>query len=133
MDIKDTYTKVFLQAANIDISDEKKVKEYKAAWWWSFRNKHNGGLRLTEQAINFIEEYSKIKTYKIDFPNEFSYTAQILIWLDQYLDTPYFIDKKYIIVLREKSAFELYLFSGDIRKLGHNKATNKLLNQESSL
>jgi hypothetical protein len=35
------------------------------------------------------------------------------------------------VVLKEKSAFELYLFSGDIRKMGHNKALAKRLSQES--
>ena len=34
--------------------------------------------------------------------------------------------------MKEKSAFELYLFSGDVRKLGHNKAMSKRLAQEST-
>ena len=130
MDIKDAYTRVFLQAANIDITPEK-IKEYKAVWWWNFRSKNSGGLRLTEHALNFIEEYAKIKTYKIEFPKEFSFTPQVLIWLDNFIDSPFFVDKKYIIVMKEKAAFELYLFSGDIRKMGHNKALAKRLSQES--
>jgi hypothetical protein len=35
------------------------------------------------------------------------------------------------VVLKEKAAFELYLFSGDIKKLGYNKALAKRLSQES--
>jgi hypothetical protein len=35
-------------------------------------------------------------------------------------------------VLKEKAAFELYLFSGDIKKLGYNKALAKRLSQESA-
>lgn len=130
MDTKDAYTRVFLQAANIDPTPEK-IKEYKAVWWWNFRSKDSGGLRLTEHALNFIEEYAKIKTYKIDLPKEFSFTPQVLIWLDNFIDSPFFFDKKYIIVMKEKAAFELYLFSGDIRKMGHNKALAKRLSQES--
>ena len=129
MDIKDTYTRVFLQAANLDATPEN-IKKYKAVWWWSFRDKSEGGLRLTDEALNFIEEYAKIKTYKIEFPKEFSFTPQVLIWLDNFIDSPFYINKKHIIVMKERAAFELYLFSGDIRKLGHNKALAKRLNQE---
>lgn len=131
MDTKDAYTRVFLQAANIDPTP-KKIKEYKAVWWWNLRSKDSGGLRLTEHALNFIEEYAKIKTYKIEFPSEFAFTPQVLIWLDNFIDSPFYITKKHIVVLKEKAAFELYLFSGDVRKLGHNKALAKRLSQEST-
>ena len=40
--------------------------------------------------------------------------------------------KKHIIVMKEKAAFELYLLSGDVRKLGHNRAMSKRLSQEST-
>lgn len=130
MDIKDTYTRVFLQAAGLDPTPET-IKKYKVIWWWNFRNKDSGGLRLTEEALNFINEYAKIKTYKIDFPKEFAFTPQVLVWLDNFIDSPFFINKKFIVVLKEKAAFELYLFSGDIRKIGHNKALAKRLSQES--
>lgn len=130
MDIKDTYTRVFLQAANLE-ADSDTIKKYKSIWWWNFRNKESGGLRLTEEAVTFIEEHAKIKIYKINFPDEFAITPQILIWLDKFIDSPFYITKKYIVVLKEKAAFELYLFSGDIRKLGYNKALSKRISQES--
>jgi hypothetical protein len=131
MDVKDTYTQVFLQAAGLDTTPEK-IKEYKAVWWWNIRSKDSGGLRLTEHALNFINEYAKIKTYKIEFPEQFAFTPQVLIWLDNFIDSPFFVNKKHIVVMKEKAAFELYLFSGDIRKMGHNKALAKRLSQESS-
>ena len=131
MDPKDTYTSVFLQQAGLQ-HDPATVKKYRAVWWWSTREKATGGLRLTEQALEFIEKYVKIKTYKIEFPKEFAFTPQVLIWLDNYIESPYFITKRHIIVMREKAAFELYLFSGDIRKMGHSKALAKRLSQESS-
>lgn len=130
MEQKDTYTTVFLQAAGLQ-TDPATVKKYKAVWWWNLRNKNVGGLRLTEHALQFIEEHAKIKTYKIDFPTEFAFTPQVLVWLDNFIESPYFITKKHITVLREKAAFELYLFSGDIRKIGHNKALAKRLSQDS--
>jgi hypothetical protein len=130
MDIKDTYTRVFLQAADQDSSIDA-VKKHKSIWWWNFRSKDSGGLRLTEEAMTFIQEDAKIKTYKIEFPKEFAFTPQVLVWLDNFIDSPFYITKKFIVVLKEKAAFELYLFSGDIRKLGYNKALAKRLSQES--
>lgn len=128
---KDTYTKVFLKAAQIEPTPEK-IKEYKAVWWWNLRSKNTGGLRMTEQALEFLETHANIKTYKIEFPEQFAFTPQVLIWLDNFIDSPFFVNKRHIIVIREKSAFELYLLSGDIRKYGHNKAMNQRLNQEMS-
>ena len=128
---KDAYTKAFLQAAELPVN-EKNIKDYKAVWWWSFRKKDQGGLRLTEQALEFIEEHAKIKTYKIEFPKEFAFTPQVLLWLDNYIDSPFFVNKKHIVVMKEKAAFELYLLSGDVRKLGHNRAMSKRLSQEST-
>jgi hypothetical protein len=130
MDNKDTYTRVFLQAANQPF-DIDTIKKYKSLWWWNFRSKDSGGLRLTEEAMTFIQDDAKIKTYKIEFPKEFAFTPQVLVWLDNFIDSPFYITKKFIVVLKEKAAFELYLFSGDIRKLGYNKALAKRLSQES--
>lgn len=132
MNIKDRYTKIFLEAAGKTAVSDEEIKKYRSLWWWNIRNKNDGGLRLTDEAIEFIEKEAQIKTYKIEFPKEFSFTPQVLVWLDNFIESPYYITKKNIIVLKEKSAFELYLFSGDIRKLGHNKALAKRLTQESS-
>jgi len=131
MDVKDNYTNIFLKAADFDITEET-VKSKRMEWWWNVRTKDDGGLRLTDPAMDFIENVAKIKIYKIDFPKDFSITPQILLWLDKFIDSPYYITKRSITVLKEKAAFELYLFSGDIQKLGYNKALAKRLSQESS-
>jgi len=130
MDQKDTYTRVFLKAAGETLSDDV-VKQCRNAWWWNVRAKDAGGLRMTEAALKFITDCD-IKTYKVDFPKDFGITPQVLLWLDNYIDSPYYITKKFIIVLKEKAAFELYLFSGDIKKFGHNKALSRRLSQEST-
>jgi hypothetical protein len=130
MSTKDTYTRVFLQAAGL-ASDPETIKKYSALFWYSFRHKDQGGLRLTEEGLQFIDEYAKIKTYKVEFPKEFSFTPQVLVWLDNFIDSPYYITKKNITVMKERAAFELYLFSGDVRKFGHNKALARRLSQES--
>ena len=128
MDLKDTYTGVFLKAADQSV-DGNTLKQYRSTWWWNLRD--NSGLRLTDPAMQFIEEQAKIKTYKVDFPKDFAITAQILLWLDNNIDGPYYITKKSITVLKEKAAFQLYMFSGDIKKMGYNKALARKFSQES--
>jgi hypothetical protein len=129
MDRKDSYTKVFLKAAGVEVN-EKTLKDFKLLWWYSTRGKETGGLRMTDQCLDFIENKAEIKIYKIDLPKDLTIGPQVLIWLDQFLDSPFHLEKKYIRVLSEKAAFELYLFSGDVRKMGSAKAMHKRLNQE---
>jgi len=131
MDIKDTYTKIFInaEAPSKEITEED-LKKKRVEWWWNVRDKESGGLRLTDEAIKFIQSSAQIKTYKVDFPKDFSITPQVLLWLDNFIDSPYYITKKAITVLKEKAAFELYLFSGDVKKMGYNKALSKRLSQD---
>ena len=128
---KDAYSEAFLKAAGEEY-DQEKIKNLRSIWWWNVREKENGGLRLSEAALTYIKEKSDLKIYKVDFPKEFTITSQVLLWLDQFIESPYFIDRKSITVLKEKSAFELYLFSGDVRKMGYSKAMAKRNSQESS-
>jgi hypothetical protein len=67
--------------------------------------------------------------YTIKLPPDFTLTPQIIVWLDHYIDSPFYINKKHIKVVREKIAFELFLFSGDVRKLGHTRALAKAMNR----
>lgn len=129
MKTKDVYTGLFLKAAEETVTDEI-VKSKKSIWWWNTRNKDSGGLRLTEEGLEYITDFAKLKTYKVKFPKEIIITPQILVWLDNYIESPYYITKKDITVITEKAAFELYLFSGDIRKMGYNKALSKRMSQE---
>jgi hypothetical protein len=132
MDIKDIYTKVFLKAGGEDCSEEK-IKGKKIEWWFNVRTKDQGGLRLTEAGIDFIQNDAKIKTYTVDLPSDIKITPQILVWLDKFISSPYYFNKKQIVVTEEKTAFELYLFSGDVRKMGYSKAMSKRLESESTV
>lgn len=129
MRTKDAYTQVFLKAAEEQVNEDL-VKSKKSIWWWNTRNKDSGGLRLTEEGINYIIDNAKLKTYTVKFPKEITITPQILVWLDNFIESPYYITKKDITVITEKAAFELYLFSGDIRKLGYGKALRQRMSQE---
>jgi hypothetical protein len=128
MDWKTTYTKIFLQQANISVNDNT-MKEYLPIWWKNSRIKTKGGLRLTEEGLKFIQEQLELQTYDVPFPLEFTITTQILIFLDKFIDCPYYLAADGLIVTNEKKAMELHLFSGDIRKYGLTKAMSRPFEQ----
>lgn len=130
MDRKDSYSEVFLKAAGVQ-TNEKLIKDFRSVWWYSTREKDVGGLRMTDQCLEFVETKSEIKTYKIEMPKEMTISPQVLIWLDQYIDTPWHVTKRHLKVLSERTAFELYMFSGDVKKLGIARTMAKRLRQES--
>jgi hypothetical protein len=130
MDRKDSYSGVFLKAAGVEIND-KLIKDFRSVWWYSTREKDIGGLRMTDQCLEFVETKAEIKTYKIEMPKEMTISPQVLIWLDQYIDTPWHVTKRHLKVLSERTAFELYMFSGDVKKLGIARTMAKRLRQDS--
>lgn len=122
MNWKETYTKVFLKQADIAIS-ESSLKEYMPLWWQNTREV--GGLRLTEEGMLFLMEKIELATYEVPFPPEFKITTQVILFLDKFIDCPYYVTNKGITVTEEKKALELHLFSGDVRKYGLNKALKR--------
>lgn len=116
-------------AAGINPTNDT-IKEKIVEWWYNIRSKDSGGLRLTEKGIDFAVNDAKLKSYTVKFPGKFTITPQILVWLDKFIESPYYITKKDITVLTERAAFELYLFSGDVKKMGYSKALNQRLNQD---
>jgi hypothetical protein len=123
MNWKETYTKIFLKQLGKDSSDTN-VKSHLPLWWKNTRNRKENGLRLTDEGWNIIHEIG-VTTYEIPFPAEMPLTTQVIIFLDKFIDCPYYLTQKAIHVLGEKKAVELTLFSGDIRKYGLNKAMTR--------
>ena len=121
---KETYTKVFLKQAEIAISDVT-MKEYMSKLWQNIRVKDQGGLRLTDAGLEFLKDKLELATYEIPFPKDFELTTNTIIWLDQFIDCPYWLCKYSIEVTDEKKALELHLFSGDVKKYGLTKALNR--------
>lgn len=124
MNWKDTYTKVFLKQLDKTIN-EVTLKEYMPLWWQNTRVKEQGGLRLTDEGLRIVIEELQLSTYDVPYPADFELTTQTIIFLDKFIDCPYYMGRKGITVLNEKKALELHLFSGDIRKYGLTKAMKR--------
>ena len=123
MSNKQTYTKIFLKELGKSQNDLS-VKEYLPLWWKNTREKNVGGLRLTDQGYDTIKEIV-LATYDIPYPKDMPLTTQVIIFLDKFIDCPYYLTNRSITVTNEKKAVELTLFSGDLRKYGLTKAMNR--------
>ena len=119
--LKKTLTTIFLKQANMP-QDEESVKKMIFSWWKNPRDKATGGLSLTTEGFDFLAGNLNLKNYTIPFPENFQWTTQTILFIDQYLDCPHYYTKKNIIVFNERRACELMLFSGDMRKYGIAKA-----------
>lgn len=122
-----SYTKMFLSVANLPI-DDKSIKEHRALWWWNQRSGKSQSLRLNNAGLDFVVS-NDIRVYEIDLPAGFPTTAQVLIWLDKHLDSPYFLAPKKIVVLTEVAAFELHMLSGDLKQFGYTRSIADRFNQ----
>jgi len=121
MNWKETYTKIFLNQLG-KTSNDITVKEYFPLWWKNTRE--NGGLRLTDEGFDILTEI-ELATYEVPFPRDMPITTQVIIFLDKFIDCPYYLTNRAIHVTSEKKAMELHLFSGDLRKYGLTKAMNR--------
>ena len=120
---KVTYTKLFLKELGKSYN-ELSVKEYMPLWWYNTRQKDVGGLRLTDDGFDVINKI-ELQTYDIPYPRDMPMTTQVIIFLDKFIDCPYYLTNRSITVTNERKAVELGLFSGDLRKYGLTKAMTR--------
>jgi len=104
--------------------NEQNVQSIKHLWWYNIRDKDKGGLRLTTEGFDVLKKL-ELAVYEIPFPLDMTLTTQIIIFLDNFIDCPYYLTNKSIFVTMEKKAVELTLFSGDLRKYGLTKALSR--------
>lgn len=121
----ETYTKIFLSATGAAVTDVN-VKDSFHRWFKNTRHRERaGGLRLTEEGFEMVNEL-ELKMYEIPFHDKLRLTTQVQLFLDKFIDCPYYVTENALYVSGEKKAVELTMFSGDINKFGLIKAMKKV-------
>lgn len=121
---RDALTRIFLQQWGKSV-DEANVKLYTRKWWQSQRSNKQTAFRLTEEGFEFLTKELDIKMYDVPFSDPIELSPQTIIFLERYIDCPYYLTPLSITVFSERKSFELHLFSDDIRKYGLIKAMNE--------
>lgn len=120
---RDVLTKIFLQQWGKSL-DDANVSMYSRTWWQSNRSGKNS-FRLSDKGYEFLISELGLLEYEIPFTEPIELSPQTIIFLERYIDCPYYLTTQSITVFSEKKSFELYLFSDDIRKFGLIKAMNE--------
>jgi hypothetical protein len=121
---RDVLTKIFLQQWGKTI-DETNVNMYSRTWWQSNRVGKDNAFRLSDKGYEFLVSELELTGYEVPFTEPIELSPQTIIFLERYIDCPYYLTNQSITVFSEKKSFELYLFSDDIRKFGLIKAMNE--------
>jgi hypothetical protein len=121
---RDALTKVFLQQWGKSI-DDTNVKLFGRKWWQSTRAGKQNNFRLSDDGYEFLVKELDLKEYEIPFTEPIELSPQTIIFLERYVDCPYYLTNMSITVFSERKGFELMLFSDDIRKFGLLKAMNE--------
>jgi len=128
---RDVLTKIFLQQWGKSI-DDTNVSMYSRTWWQSNRVNKQTAFRLSDKGYEFLISELELKEYEIPFTEPIELSPQTIIFLERYIDCPYYLTNQSITVFSEKKSFELYLFSDDIRKFGLIKAMNERQKESNS-
>lgn len=126
MNQKVKITEYTMNQLGIDPSPSN-MKKYTKLWWQSIRQKPKGGLWLTEQGFHALQ-LADIKHYQIKFEQPLEHLEnKFIIWLDNTMDCPFFLNEKEIFVFGERTAIQVVLFSGDLRMWhkAHTKSRDK--------
>lgn len=124
MNIKLELTKKFLELANIDVTDDN-ITRYFYNIWKNPRHTGERSFALSKHGYQFLLKKANLKFYKIPIPEDTILTNQLVIWLDKFIDGPYYLTKECIFVSKEKLAIQLILYDGDLRRFGQAKATSE--------
>ena len=121
---RDALTKIFLQQWGKSM-DEANTKLFSRKWWQSTRAGKQNNFRLSDEGYEFLVKELDLKEYEIPFTEPIELSPQTIIFLERYVDCPYYLTQMSITVFSERKSFELMLFSDDIRKFGLIKAMNE--------
>lgn len=101
--------------------DQKSIKNFQRLWFNNIRNKPKGAFRLTKEGFEALTN-AQIKTYKIRLEEVPLLTNKVIIYLDNFINCPWFMNNKWIYVFGEKMAVQLILFGGNVEKFAHSRA-----------
>lgn len=121
---QETYTRIFLKSAEQSVTEEN-VKIHLRKWWKNTRLKKEGGLRLTDEGLDFVKSTLDLRVYEIPFPLSLDLKPEVILFLDKFIDCPYHLSEESITVLSERKNFELHLFAGDVHRYGLIKAMKR--------
>ena len=121
---QDALTKIFLQQWGKS-TDDVNVKIFSRKWWQSNRAGKQTAFRLSDDGYDFLVNDLELKAYEVPFTEPIELSPQTIIFLERYLDCPYYLTPLSITVFTERKNFELMMFSDDIRKFGLVKAMNE--------
>jgi hypothetical protein len=96
------------------------LDRFQTMFWQNPRPKKEGGWRVTEFGFELLTSLD-YKVYPISLPTEMVVTGQTLIYMDHYLDGPWYLHDGVLHCFKEKTAFQLILFSGDVAKYGWSR------------
>jgi len=121
MNQKIELTRYVLEQLGMDY-DDKSIKKILTFWWRNPRVIPRGGLGLTLEGFERFRQ-AGIKNYGIRLSKPiYVLTARQMLWIDQYIDCPFYLTDTEIIVFNEKMAVQLVLFSGNILRYGQIKS-----------
>ena len=121
---RDALTKIFLQQWGKS-TDDANLELFGRKWWQSNRANKPYAFRLSDDGFEFLTNEIDVKMYEIPFTESIELSPQTILFLEKYVDCPYYLTNQSISVFSERKSFELMLFSDDIRKFGLVKAMNE--------
>ena len=121
---RDALTKIFLQQWGKS-TDDVNMKLFSRKWWQSTRVNKQTAFWLSDEGYEFLVRDLELKDYEIPFTEPIELSPQTIVFLERYIDCPYYLTTQSITVFSERKSFELYLFSDDIRKFGLVKAMSE--------
>lgn len=124
MNLKLEITQLITKQLNLP-SDQKSIRKFQKLWFVNSRTKNKGGMRLTDLGLDYMKK-ADFKAYSIPFEDPIIWTNDFLVWIDQNLELPFFIDRRKIWVFEEKLAVQLILFDGNLQKFQIAKKYSRL-------
>jgi superfamily I DNA and/or RNA helicase len=125
---KRALTKKLLKELKLE-THGKSIRKHRRLWWMNPRNMDNSqGYRLTDAGYLMMTEKLEAKSYEINYPLDIELNSRLILNMDKYLDGPYFLKTKSIVVFKEKMAVEIILYEGDIEKYTRAKIMSQKYN-----